>query len=66
MGEDEKRAARIIAAANLAISKMTDPAKRGAAKAKLQQVQKKIALATQQPGAQTIPAQQSRDRDFDR
>lgn len=68
MSNDEKRANKIIEAANQAISKMTDPIIRNAAKVKVALVQKKFSEAGRQPGTTATRAQQLRDREvgFDR
>ena len=68
MSNDEKRAAKIIAAANVAISKMTNPVKQSAAKATLALAQKKMSEASRQPKAAATRTQPLPDRevDFDR
>lgn len=68
MSSDEKRAAKIMEAANAAISKMTDPIKRTTAKHKLTIAKKKIINASRHSQHSTARTQQAKDRelDFDR
>ncbi|MCH8072330.1 MAG: hypothetical protein IIA09_10305 [Proteobacteria bacterium] len=65
MSNDKKRAAKIIAAANAAISKITDPVKRTAAKDKLTLAKRKIVEAGRRTTTRTQKAQH-RELDFDR
>jgi len=68
VSNDEKRAAKIIEAANAAISKMTDPEKRTVAKNKLTLIKGKIVEANRQPKTAATRTQPlpGRELDFDR
>lgn len=68
MRNDKKRAAKIIEAADAAISKMTNPVKRTAAKDKLTLTKRKIFEASRHTRRTVTRAQQIQDReiDFDR
>ena len=61
----EKRASKIIEAANKAISKMSDPVKRNAAKTKLALAQKQMTEASRQAKTAPMRAHQLRDREVD-
>ena len=65
MRNDEKRASKIIEAANKAILKMSDPVKRNAAKTKLALAQKKMTEATRQADITPTRAQRLQDREVD-
>ena len=65
MRNDQKRASKIIEAANKAISKMSDPVRHNAAKAKLALAQKKMTEASRQAKTSPTRAQQLRDREVD-
>lgn len=65
MSIDEKRAARIIEAANQAISKMADPGRRRVAKAKLALAEKKLDGVSQHTSASPMRTLPSRDREWE-
>ena len=65
MSNDDKRAAKIIAAAKLAISKITDPVKRTAAKDKLTLAKRKIVEAGRRTRRTTTRTQKAQHREFD-
>ena len=65
MRSDERRATKIIEAANKAISKMSDPMNRNAAKAKLALAQKKMTEASRQAKTAPTRAQQLQHREVD-
>ena len=63
MSNDQKRASKIIEAANKAISKMSDPVKRNAAKTKLALAQKKMTEASRQADITPTHGQRLQDRE---